>query len=219
MVRVSRRLAVIVALLGLLPISPHGDAASPRRWYVAISGPTRVAADRDYSYTVVVTNDGGVWTTSAKARSFFRLAFDLTERYGEGTVGVSDILVHPTGPPAADGALPCAVHRGCSFTRVGSRVDFLFTKEDVTIPPMAFDVVVHTASVFRVGDAIAVSAGLQSGWMPPLSVFDGSPTPYTVEGTPGATILAEYPQTCDGGGDAPRPPGGGDSCPRPIEIG
>ena len=210
MLRVSRRLAVIVALLGLLPIMPHGDAASPRRWYVAISGPTRVAADRDYRYTVVVTNDGGVWTTSANARSFFRLAFDLTERYGEGTVGVSDILVHPTGLPAADGALPCAVHRGCSFTRVGSQVDFLFTKEDVTIPPISFDVVVHTASVFRVGDAFAVSAALQSGWQTSQTISAAPPNPYTVEGTPAAAILAEYPATCDGGGD---------SCPRPIEVG
>jgi len=203
MLRFTRLLIITIALMGLLPIMPHRiNAAGPRQWFVALRGPDRVVADHDYTYTVSLTNDGGTWPASVNARSVFRLAFDLTERYGEGTVGVSDIFVHPTGLQAADGTLPCAVHGGCWFTRVGAQVDFVFTKENVKIPPVVFDIVLHTASVFRPGDAFAVSATLQGDWAMPRAVSDAFPSPSVTDEPMSATIFAEYPLYCEAGGDA-----------------
>ncbi len=220
--RVLRRLlGVTIVLVGLFPTMTQViNAAGPRRWSVALTGPDHVAADRDYIYTVTVTNDGGVWTTSANAQSFFRLSFDLAERYSDGRVGVSDIIVHPTGPQAANGALPCAIQGGCWFTRVGSQVDFIFTKENVKVPAVVFDIVIHTASVFRPGDAFAVSAMLQGGWKASQAVFDTLASLYTIEGDTGATILAEYPLACAGDGNASQMrDGSDDGCSRPIKIG
>lgn len=196
-------LVVMIIFLGFRPIMRQGvNAADSRRWSVTLSGPDRVVADHDYIYTVALTNDGGPWPIPANPQDFFRLAFDLTERYNDGTVGISDILVHPTGPQAADGSLPCAAHGGCWFTRVGSQVEFVFAKENVTVPTVMFDIIIHTASVFRPGDTFTVSATLQGAWKAPLALSDASPSLDTIEGDMGAMVIADYPLVCAGNGDS-----------------
>ncbi len=213
-------LVVMIILLGLPPIMRQVvNAADLRRWSVTLSGPDRVVADHDYIYTVALTNDGGPWPIPANPQGFFRLAFDLTERYNDGTVGVSDILVHPTGPQAADGSLPCAAHGGCWFTRVGSQVDFVFAKENVTVPTVMFDIIIHTASVFRPGDTFAVSATLQGAWKAPLALSDTAMSPDTTEGDTGAMIIAEYPPGCASDGDSSQwRDGFSEGCPDATEI-
>ena len=156
----ARLLMSTAVILMACVLASHGDAAGPRRWSVALGGPDRVMADREYRYTVALTNDGGEWPSSARAGRTFRLAFDLSERYGEGTVGIEDILIHPVGPQASDGSFPCDAHGGCWFRRSGSQVDFSFTRDNVSVGPVIFDIVVHTASVFRAGDSFRLSATL-----------------------------------------------------------
>ncbi len=214
-------LIVTIVLIGLFPTMAQGiSAAGPRRWSVTLTGPDRVGANRDYIYTVVVTNDGGVWPISANTQSFFRLSFDVAERYNEERVGISDIIVHPTGPQSTDGALPCAMQGGCWFTRVGSQIDFVFTKENVKVPAIAFDIVIHTASVFRPGDAFAVSAVLQGGWKASQAVSDTLASPSMIEGNTRAAILAEYPLACAGDGNVSQwRDGADDGCPRSIAVG
>ncbi len=213
-------LIVMITLLGLRPIMRQGvNAADLRRWSIALSGPDRVVADHDYIYTVALTNDGGPWPVPANPQGFFRLAFDLTERYKDGTVGVSDILVHPTGPQAVDGSLPCAAHGGCWFTRVGPLVDFAFTKENVTVPPVVFDIIIHTASVFRPGDTFTVSATLQGAWKAPPVLSDASPSLDTIEGDMGAMIIADYPLVCAGNGGVSHWHGGfSEGCPDSTAV-
>lgn len=214
-------LIIMIILLGLRPIMRQGvNAADPRRWSIALSGPDRVVAGRDYTYTAALTNDGGPWPVPVNTQGFFRLAFDLTERYNDGTVGVSDILVYPTGPQAADGSLPCAAHGGCWFTRVGSQVDFAFTKENVTVPTVVFDIIIHTASVFRPGDTFAVSATLQGAWKAPPALSDAAASPDTTEGDTKAIIIAEYPLVCARDRDGSQGRGGfGDGCPDSTAVG
>lgn len=188
-------LLAVALLAGCVLAPPAVAASSPRRWSVALAGPDRVAANRDYIYTVTLTNDGGTWPFAALAQGPFRLAFDLEERYGEGTVGIEDIIVHPAGPQASDGSFPCAVHGGCSFRRSGSQVEFMFTKQNVRVAPVVFDLLIHTASVFRPGDSFRVSAILQGGWNEPIEATEGSTS---------AIVLSTFPLTCVNGTEVSR---------------
>lgn len=194
----GRRLLMSAAvILMACVLASHGDAAGPRQWSVALSGPDLVTADREYRYAVTLTNDGGDWPASARVGRTFRLAFDLSERYGEGTVGIEDIFIHPVGPQAPDGSFPCDAHGGCWFRRSGSQVDFSFTRDNVSVGPVTFDIVVHTASVFRAGDSFRLSASLQGGWQ---ASTDEYPPPFAPSSSADAAAVATFPLSC---GDVP----------------
>lgn len=178
------------AILVACALASHGGADAPRQRSVALSGPNGVVAGGVYLYTIVVTNDGGAWPASGHA---LRLVFDLHERCGEGTVGIEDILVHPVGPQGSDGAFPCDAHGDCWFRRSGSRVDFSFTRDNAVVGPVSFDVIIHTASVFRAGNSFQLSATLQDDRQ---SAIDGYPIPVAPDGRAGAAIVATFPLAC-----------------------
>lgn len=191
-----RQMFVILAILVGLLLPVGVDAASPRQWFITLTGPERVVANRDYTYTAVMTNDGGAWPASVNAQLTLRLAFDLTERYGEGTVGITDIIVHPTGPQSPDGAFPCATNGSCWFRRAGSQVAFTFTRNNAKVPAIVFDIIVHTASIFRPGNAFTVSAIVQHGSNEPLVQTDPALSPMPIQGEMGAMIVATFPLLC-----------------------
>lgn len=209
-------LTVALILTVLLPVADCIGAAGPRQWTLDITGTDRVAAGHDYVYTVTLTNDDGAWPSSTRTKRLTRLAFDLTERYGEGTVGIEDILIHPKGQQAPDGTFPCAAQGGCWFSRTGAQVDFTFTKEDVRLAPQTFDVLVHTASVFRPGDSFRVSATLQGIWNQPTPAIDVGPNSYVTAGTAGAAIVATSPLPCGESTDALQP--SDEALPKPCRL-
>ena len=190
----GHRLLLCLAVCCALAFTSSGvGAAAPRHWFVSLTGPDRVSADQDYRYTVTLTNDSGAWPASANASGSLHLTVNLTERYPETTVGIEDILVHPIGPQNPDGLFPCAPDGACGFTRTGPQVDFVFPKSDATVPPIRFDILVHTASIFRPGDGFTLSAILQSE-------SDASPDTAPNLSPDGeilsATLVAVYPAGC-----------------------
>jgi hypothetical protein len=190
----SRLLLIAATTLAAFVLAPLGTSAvGSRQWSVSLGGPDRVAPGRDYIYTVALTNDDGVWPSSNHTQSPLRLTFDLRERYGEGPVGIEDILVHPAGPQAPDGSFPCDTRGGCSFHRAGSRIDFSFTRDNVKVAPVTFDIIIHTASVFRPGDASQISATLQGEWN---ETSGGDSSPYAADGSIGGALLATFPDIC-----------------------
>lgn len=188
-----RQTTIAAALLMPFALAAHADAAGVRRWSLTLSGPDHVAAGRDYLYTATLSNDGGDWPSSGGGEHTLRLAFDLNERYGDGTVGIEDILIHPGGPQAPDGSFPCDALGGCWFRRSGSRVNFSFTRDNASVGPMVFGVVIHTASIFRPGDSFRLSAALQDDGN---GSGDGSPGLAAPDGDISAAITATFPLAC-----------------------